>query len=179
MYTSNSYNELPIYSDPNFYEKNDLIDNYLDEEYDFYQNEKDHVKKVQDKIFRMKLQRQDEISKECTFTPIINEIPKYLYENKLDDCNMADINRSYADNYNNHIYNINNDKISNRFNNSKSFSTKRKNKLNNEYIDDYYNIYPNKSKKKSHSKEAHSFSGSKGKSNEYSVYKNRKQELEI
>ena len=177
MYTSNSYNELPIYSDPNFYEKNDLIDNYLDEEYDFYQNEKDHVKKVQDKIFQMKLQRQDEISKECTFTPIINEIPKYLYENKLDDNNMVDINRSYADNYNNHIYNINNDKISNRFNNSKSFSTKRKNKLNNEYIDDYYNIYPNKSKKKSHSKEAHSFSGSKGKSNEYSVYKNRKQEL--
>ena len=182
IYPSNSYREIQIYSDPNLEENDNLINNYLDEDYDFYKNEKDHVKKVQDKIFQMKIQRQDEISKECTFTPTINEVPKYLFENKSGENNLTDINRSYANNYNNHMYNFNHNGFNNSYNNSRSFSKKRRNHLNDEYSDNYYNVYPQKlSKKKNHSKEPHSFSNSKRKNpkdnDEYSIYKNRKQEL--
>ena len=43
---------------------------------------------------------------------------------------MTDINNNYEDNYKNNIYNFNNNNLIGKlFNNSQSFSRKRKNKL--------------------------------------------------
>ena len=178
MYPSNSYQEIPFYSDPNMNENenyNDLVNNYLNEDYDFYKNEQDYIKKVQEKIFLLKIQKMDKIAEECTFTPEINEVPRYLYRNKNGENNMTDININYENNYKNNIYNINNKFSSNSLNNSKSFSIWRKNKLIEEFTDNNYNVYPKR--RKHHSKDSHSYSNSKIKNNEYSVYKDKKDKL--
>ena len=178
MYPSNSYQEIPFYSDPNMNENenyNDLVNNYLNEDYDFYKNEQDYIKKVQEKIFLLKIQKMDKIEEECTFTPEINEVPRYLYRNKNGENNMTDININYENNYKNNIYNINNKFSSNSLNNSKSFSKRRKNKLIEEFTDNNYNVYPKR--RKHHSKDSHSYSNSKIKNNEYSVYKAKKDKL--
>ena len=176
MYPLNYSQEMPFYSEPNMNIKennNDLINNYLEEDYDFYQNEKYFIKKVQDKIFMMRVKKLDKISQECTFSPYINEVPKYLYERKKGENNLTDIN--YEDNYAHNIYNINNKYNNISFINSKSFSKKRKNKFSEEFPDDNYNIYPQR--KKNRSKETRSYSNSKEKSNEHSIYKMRKKKL--
>ena len=178
MYPSNSYQEIPFYSDPNMNENenyNDLVNNYLNEDYDFYKNEQDYIKKVQEKIFLLKIQKMDKITEECTFTPEINEVPRYLYRNKNGENNMTDININYENNYKNNIYNINNKFSSNSLNNSKSFSKRRKNKLIEEFTDNNYNVYPKR--RKHHSKDSHSYSNSKIKNKEYSVYKAKKDKL--
>ena len=177
IYPSNSYQESQFYSQPNIniQERNNInyIDKYLNEDYEFYKNEKEHIKKVQDKIFQMKLKKLDKISQECTFRPEINEMPKYLYEGKKGENNLTDINLDYENNYKNNIYNINNNLNHNSFNNSKSFSRKRKNKLTEEFSDDYYNVYPKKRKNYSNSR-----SNSQGKNKkEFSVYKAKKEQL--
>ena len=176
IYPSSSYQEMQLYSDPNINiqeNNNNYIDKYLHDDYDFYQNEKDYIKKVQDKIFQMKLQKLDKISQECTFSPEINEVPKYLYETKSGENNLTDINYDYENNYKNKIYNINNNLNHNSFNNSKSFSRKRKNKLAEEFSEDYYNVYPKKRKNYSNSR-----SHSHGKNtNEFSVYKAKREQL--
>ena len=177
IYPSNSYQESQFYSQPNIniQERNNInyIDKYLNEDYEFYKNEKEHIKKVQDKIFQMKLKKLDKISQECTFRPEINEMPKYLYEGKKGENNLTDINLDYENNYKNNIYNINNNLNHNSFNNSKSFSRKRKNKLTEEFSDDYYNVYPKKRKNYSNSR-----SNSHGKNKkEFSVYKAKKEQL--
>ena len=179
MYQSDSDNEVPFNSYPNMdinRSNNDFVNNYIEDDYDFYQKEEDHIRKVQDKIFQLQIEKIDKISKECTFTPEINEIPKYLIENKKEQNNLTDINYNYEENYKNNIYNINNDNfINNSFVNSQSFSKKRKNKITEEFTDDYYNVYPKK--KRNRSKDSRSYSNSKGKNNEYSIYKARKEEL--
>ena len=178
MYPSNSYQEIPFYSDPNMNENenyNDLVNNYLNEDYDFYKNEQDYIKKVQEKIFLLKIQKMDKIAEECTFTPEINEVPRYLYRNKNGENNMTDININYENNYKNNIYNINNKFSSNSLINSKSFSKRRKNKLIEAFTDNNYNVYPKR--RKHHSKDSHSYSNSKIKNNEYSVYKAKKDKL--
>jgi len=176
IYPSSSYQEMQLYSDPNINiqeNNNNYIDKYLHDDYDFYQNEKDYIKKVQDKIFQLKLQKLDKISQECTFSPEINEVPKYLYETKNGENNLTDINYDYENNYKNKIYNINNNLNHNSFNNSKSFSRKRKNKLAEEFSEDYYNVYPKKRKNYSNSR-----SHSHGKNtNEFSVYKAKREQL--
>ena len=176
IYPSSSYQEMQLYSDPNINiqeNNNNYIDKYLHDNYDFYQNEKDYIKKVQDKIFQLKLQKLDKISQECTFSPEINEVPKYLYETKNGENNLTDINYDYENNYKNKIYNINNNLNHNSFNNSKSFSRKRKNKLAEEFSEDYYNVYPKKRKNYSNSR-----SHSHGKNtNEFSVYKAKREQL--
>ena len=176
IYPSSSYQEMQLYSDPNINiqeNNNNYIDKYLHGDYDFYQNEKDYIKKVQDKIFQLKLQKLDKISQECTFSPEINEVPKYLYETKNGENNLTDINYDYENNYKNKIYNINNNLNHNSFNNSKSFSRKRKNKLAEEFSEDYYNVYPKKRKNYSNSR-----SHSHGKNtNEFSVYKAKREQL--
>ena len=176
IYPSSSYQEMQLYSDPNINiqeNNNNYIDKYLHDDYDFYQNEKDYIKKVQDKIFQLKLQKLDKISQECTFSPEINEVPKYLYETKSGENNLTDINYDYENNYKNKIYNINNNLNHNSFNNSKSFSRKRKNKLAEEFSEDYYNVYPKKRKNYSNSR-----SHSHGKNtNEFSAYKTKREQL--
>ena len=177
IYPFNSYQETQFYSQPNIniQERNNInyIDKYLNEDYEFYKNEKEHIKKVQDKIFQMKLKKLDKISQECTFRPEINEMPKYLFEGKKGENNLTDINLDYENNYKNNIYNINNNFNHYSFNNSKSFSRKRKNKLTEEFSDDYYNVYPKKRKNYSNSR-----SNSNGKNKkEFSVYKAKKEQL--
>ena len=176
IYPSSSYQEMQLYSDPNINiqeNNNNYIDKYLHDDYDFYQNEKDYIKKVQDKIFQLKLQKLDKISQECTFSPEINEVPKYLYETKSGENNLTDINYDYENNYKNKIYNINNNLNHNSFINSKSFSRKRKNKLAEEFSEDYYNVYLKKRKNYSNSR-----SHSHGKNtNEFSVYKAKREQL--
>ena len=175
MYTSDSYTEMPFYSYPNI--KINKTNNYFDEDYDFYQNEEDHIKKVQDKIFQLKLKKMDKISRECTFNPEINEVPRYLYENMKGENNYNEINLNYENNYKNNIYNINyeNNLNNNSFINSRSFSKKKRDKFSEEFIDEDYNIYPQK--RKNFSKDSRSYSNSKGKKNEFSIYKAKKEEL--
>ena len=178
MYPNNSYKEMPFYSYPNINldgSNDDPINNYYEEDYDFYQNEEDHIKKVQNKIFQLQLKKMDKISKECTFTPEINETPKYLLENKKIQNNLTDINYNYENNYKNCIYNVNNNFINNSFINSQSFSKKRKNKLTEEFSDDYYNVYPHK--RKNRSKDSRSYSNSKAENKEFGIYKARKEKL--
>ena len=73
------------------------------------------------------------------------------------------------------ISKINNKNNSNSLINSKSFSKRRKNKLIEEFTDNNYNVYPKR--RKHHSKDSHSYSNSKIKNNEYSVYKAKKDKL--
>ena len=144
IYPSNSYKEIPIYHYNNEYDNNeynndnnDDIYHYYDEDYDFYKNENDHVKKVQDKILELKLKKLDKMSKECTFTPEINKTSKYLNKNMnnyLTDYNIS--HRNYLKKNNNILNNTIDRKIS------------KKNRINDEYADDYYNIYPRKLSKK-------------------------------
>ena len=160
IYPSNSYGDKS-YDDE--YNDNENIYHYYDEDYDFYQNENDHMKKVQDKILDLKLQKLDKISKECTFTPEINEVPEYLKENRNNYITDYNYNNSHRKYYKNDNINMNS-----TMDNRKVSKNKR---INDEYADDYYNIYPEKLKKK---KRARSYSGSK---NEYSIYNKRKEEL--
>ena len=53
--------------------------------YDFYDNQKNHIKRVEGKIIKLKIDKCDEISKECTFVPKINK------SNSMKD--MKDINK--------------------------------------------------------------------------------------
>ena len=81
--------------------------------YDFYRKEQDHVKKVEDKIFQLKVQKYNDISEQCTFNPQINKFPKYCYNSKNKSKNKH-LNRSLTSinikdrNFFN-INNINND----------------------------------------------------------------------
>ena len=191
---SYSYKELPFYSNTdnnisnNQNDRDNSVYNYYDNDYDFYQNEKDHIKKVQDKILQLKLQKMDKISKECTFSPELNEYSRYLNYNKLvnnnnnsndisSEFNISNINYfSNSDRYNNY----NNSKAINTFNNQKSSAKKRIKSFieREEYENDYYNIYPNRNINKK--KTTRSYSGSKNNdisNNDYSIYKQRKEEL--
>ena len=179
IYPPNSYNQLPNYENNNYnfnYNDNDLSNNnnnivyhYYDENYDFYENEKEHVKKVQDKILQLKLEKMDKMSKECTFSPEINKTPNYLiYNNNNLSENINDHRNYYNNNYinNNYMYNSLPNNIKNK---------NKKNKINEEYRDDYYNVYP-PNLKKNKKQRPRSYSDSKN-NNGYSIYKNRKEEL--
>ena len=170
LYPLNSYKEIPIYHyNNNEYENNEYntdnnnaIYHYYDEEYDFYKKENDYIKKVKDKILELKLKKIDKLSKECTFSPEINKTPKYLNKNMnnyLTDYNIS--HRNYLRNNNNLI--------------NKTIERKipKKDRINDEYAEDYYNIYPGKL---SNNKKKRSRSYSETK-NEYSIYKTRKEEL--
>ena len=41
-------------------------------EYNFYSNQMNHVERVKDKIFNLKLQKLNSLENKCTFTPQIN-----------------------------------------------------------------------------------------------------------
>lgn len=72
LYPNGLYEEMPFYSYQNINSNktyNNLINGNYNKEYDFYQNQEDFIKIVQDKIFMMKLKEMGTISKECTFSP--------------------------------------------------------------------------------------------------------------
>ena len=171
IYPSNSYNKFPGFendnnndNDYNNNNNNDMVYHYYDEDYDFYENEREHLKKVQDKILQLKLEKLDKISKECTFSPEINKIPNYLYYNKN---NLTENNITHRNFYNNNYMN-------NSFINNRKLSKNKKSKINEEYNDDYYNVPKNTNKNRK--QRPKSYSGSKD-NNGYSIYKNRKEEL--
>ena len=164
--------------------------------YNFYKNEKDHMKKVEDKIYQLKVKQIDKMSKECTFTPEINKNSRYLNliknnQNDEDNDNYIINNftqRNNIDTNNNNNYNYNNKSTDYITDIKKNVSKDKNSKINKEYANDFYNIYPikltsnynniNTSKKQ----RSHSFSNSKKKNednnnNEYSIYKTRKEEL--
>ena len=167
LYKNNSVQDIPF---SNISNNNDF--NYIDENYDFYQNEKDHLRKVQDKILQLKLTKMDEMFKECTFTPEINNNSKYINMNQINNSTVLNLShRNYYSHINNTNNNFNNRYNYNTINSKKTTSNKRNDKIYAEYEDDYYNIYPRKLEK------PHSYSGSKNISNEYSIYRERKTEL--
>ena len=145
MHPYTEYNESKI-------TKNNNLNNYFDD-YDFYEKEKAHIKKVQEKIFQLKVQKLDDISKKCTFSPKINNFPKYLNFNKKLHINYS---QDFKNKYN-----------------YKSNNTKRI-KTDDGLIDDNYNIYKEKKKPK----KPRSTSDSRSKKNPYSIYDERKRELQ-
>lgn len=149
---------------------NNMIYHYYDEDYDFYEKEKEHVKKVQDKIFQLKLEKLDKMSKECTFSPEINQAP--YFENYSRRNNITENNVSHKNYFNNNY--INNNYMNKSYINNRNdkISKNKKSKINEDNIDDNYNVYPKKNKKQ----RPRSYSGSKNE-NGYSIYKNRKEEL--
>ena len=167
-----NYNNFSNFSNNNYSEENAEYPeyHYYDEDYDFYKNEKEHVKKVQDKILQLKLEKMDKISRECTFSPEINKNPKYL--NNYQNNNYLNV---YSASQRNYFKNNNSNNLMNNSLYTKRKASKNKNnKINEEYADDYYNIYPKRLN--NNKKRPRSYSGSKS-NNEYSIYKARKEEL--
>ena len=139
---------------------------YYDEDYDFYQNEKDHIQKVQDKIMQLKIQKLDKISNECTFSPQINRNTK-LSNNMNETCNYLTENNESHRNY------IQSKNINNFWNNNFNYKNDSKKENNDDYQLEYYNEYPKKLNKK---KRSRTYSDKKN-NKEYSIYKSRKEEL--
>ena len=154
----------PYYEMPE--DNNSFFDNY-----DFYQNQRDHLERVNDKIKNLEIEKMNKISKECTFFPKINKLPNFYKYN--DDMNIY---------YKNNFRKIKNDATPYNINQNlkKSYSSKNiyknLNSVKKEYFEDYNNIHPelNNSKKKKRSRSANE----KIKKNETSVYKMRAKELE-
>ena len=149
----NTLKEIPISlynSNDNIYNNfkdNNRYDIYFnsDDKYNFLQKEKDHIKKVQNKIEKLKLQKMSQISKECTFSPEINQKSKYINLKKKDNNNenyilieLKNLKRSQR-NCSSNNFNKNNNN-----NDGEQKSKIKSKKITKEYEDDYYNIYPKK-----------------------------------
>ena len=170
---TNSYDEFPIFSyyntDNNYnnLKRNSYYNN--GKNYNFLQNEKNHIKKVQNKIMKLKVQKINQISEECTFYPEINQNSKYINLNKSinnDNNNyenniLTEFNHSSQSQRNciytnypnstklymsfNKLNNANNNNYYNiTINSRKTLPQKKSIKINKEYEDDYYNIYSRK-----------------------------------
>jgi len=156
----NSFKEIPISSynntenNMNNWKDNNRYDgNYNNEDnYNFLQKEKDHIKKVQNKIEKLKLQKMKQISIECTFSPEINQKSKYINLNKKNNNNenyilteLKNTNKSQRNHSFNNFNRINNKNNYNIIsNNGKQKSKIKRSKIIREYTDDYYNIFPKK-----------------------------------
>jgi hypothetical protein len=60
--------------------------NYLKDYYDFYENENNHIERVNEKILNLKVQKMNELEQNCTFSPKINtnyQIKSNIYNNKV------------------------------------------------------------------------------------------------
>ena len=92
-------NNNNIYSTTNLnYYNNNININYLKDYYDFYENENNHLERVNEKILNLKVQKMNELEQNCTFSPKINtnyqmksNIYKILDE---DDDNKKKMKRS-------------------------------------------------------------------------------------
>ena len=186
---SDSYKELNINkTNNNFINNNDKKENslYLDKEYNFYQNEKEHIEKVKEKILQLKIQKMDKMSKECTFSPEINKNSRYIHLNKLaykknnndtsDEINISNLN--YFTNANRHHYhkyfNPNYD-----LSNKNSISKNKNKNINEESVDEFYNIYPNRPN--NDKQRYRTYSGNKNNKRSrvgYSIYRKRKEEFQ-
>lgn len=178
---SDSYKELNINKNDN--NKENSV--YFDKEYNFYQNEKEHIEKVKEKILQLKMEKMNKMSKECTFSPEINKNSKYIQLNKLtynrnnndtsDEFNISNLNYfTYTNGPHNHNYFKSNYDLRNK----NSISTNKNKKINEESVDDFYNIYPKRSNNEK--QRYHTYSGIKNNKRtrgDYSIYQKRKEEL--
>ena len=154
----NSFKQIPTSSYDNYdnkyknFKDNNRYDIYYNnnDNYNFLQKEKDHIKKIQNKIEKLKLQKMYKISKECTFSPEINQKSKYIILNKNNNENyilteLNNFNKSQRNRSSNNFNRINN---KNNYNiiikDGKQNSKIKNNKITKEYEDDYYNIYQKK-----------------------------------
>jgi len=181
---SDSYKELNVNNNIN---NNDNKENsiYFDKEYNFYQNEKEHIEKVKEKIIQLKLQKMNKMSEECTFSPEINNNSRYMHLNKLaynknntdisDEFNISSLN--YFTNTNRH-HNYNYSNAIHDLRNRNTISKNKNKKTNEESFDDFYNIYPNRINNER--QRYRTYSGSKNNNSnrgDYSIYQKRKEEL--
>ena len=167
----NSYDEFPESSYNNTDNNcNNLKRNSyynIGKNYNFLQNEKKHIKKVQNKIMKLKVEKMDQMSKECTFYPEINQNSKYINLNKIinnnnnekniltefNTSNQSQRNYKYINNPSSSKFyksfsNLNSINNNNYYNitikNRKTLPQKKNIKINKEYEDDYYNVYSRK-----------------------------------
>jgi len=77
--------------------------NYLKDYYDFYENENNHIERVNEKILNLKVQKMNELEQNCTFSPKINTNyqiksniynKNILYEDNKNDNNDKKMKRS-------------------------------------------------------------------------------------
>ena len=73
---------------------NDNIDYSMPDDYDFFENEKKHLQKVQNKIMNLKNEKITKLEEQCTFTPNINS--KYKYNKNGNNINKT-FERLYND----------------------------------------------------------------------------------
>ena len=189
-YINNAYN---IYQNPNPYPYQYPYNNYRYypyypyeeniENYNFYQNEQDHIRKVEDKILQLEIQKYNQISEQCPFYPNLNNNSKYsgiipkknIYINRnssLNNCqtslNISDTNmlrRKY-------FYDINNLNLSQ---NKKEIKIKNINKINVANSMDNNNI----SKKIKNKNRSYSASKLRTKEAKYNINNIEKEEKEI
>ena len=131
-----NYNNYSYYND-----YNNFYPYYYDNNYTFYQKQKDHIKKVEAKIIQLKAKQMNEISEKCTFSPVVHKSPKFKK-------NKKQLNRCLTSlNLENRKYNINDKNISD--NNSIKSQNLLKMKENiNKIIDDYMSVNSNDKPKK-------------------------------
>ena len=130
-----NYNNYSNYND-----YNNLSPYYYDNNYNFYQKQQAHLKKVEAKIIQLKAKQINEISEKCTFSPLIHKSPKYKNKRHINRC-LTSIN------LNNRKYNIN-DKVNSDNNSIKSQNLLKMKENINKIIDDYMSINSNNESKK-------------------------------
>jgi hypothetical protein len=126
-YPYNNYRYYP------YYPYDESIENY-----NFYQNEQDHIRKVEDKILQLKIQKYDKISEQCPFYPNLNNNSKYsgitpkknIYINRNSSLNNCQTSLNISDRNmlrRKYFYDINNLNLSQ---NKKEIKIKNINKIN-------------------------------------------------
>jgi len=85
---------------PQIYNVTNYNNNHLNDvsdDYDFYENEKKHMQKIQSKIINLKNERLLKLEEQCTFSPKINstyKIPRNRYHTK-SDINISHTNQNF------------------------------------------------------------------------------------
>ena len=171
------------YPNPNYINynngNNNILYHYYDGNYDFYKKGQEHLKKVEDKILQMKIQKFNELSEACTFSPIVHSPPRYINKRSSKGKNKG-LNRCLTStNLQKRNYlNIDDNSTDNKKPKNQNLVNMKNsiNKIIDDYAADYYSNYP---QKKINKKRPRSYSASKIKNNnkENSIYKKREEEI--
>ena len=101
------------------------LNNSFKEKYDFYQNEEKHLERVNDKILKMKMNKNINLEKNCTFKPKINKNYKLK---KTNSESKIYINKT-----------SNNSKINNKLNEENNSYSQTREKSDSKYYEKLYN----------------------------------------
>ncbi len=101
------------------------LNNSFKEKYDFYQNEEKHLERVNDKILKMKMNKNINLEKDCTFKPKINKNYKLK---KTNSESKIYINKT-----------SNNSKINNKLNEENNSYSQTREKSDSKYYEKLYN----------------------------------------